>query len=503
MKFSLEISNAKKSQTCFGVPIFGVISLIGGILVMLTLGAFYSFGNIMTYMTSYMRNESSPNITYSDFIIVQSTFGMTQGITMPILGYLNLWIGEKMSILLGGTIYSLGCILTYFTIHEQLWMVALTYGFISSIGQNLALIPTITTAIKWFPKNKGLAAGVIVSGYGGGSFIFNQVQTRFINPENFNIESSGVNEGYFTNNTLLDRLPSLLLLLGGIYFFMSLFGGLLMVQPSVEWYSDIDETSETTDFSSWRCILKRKEFYLLWISRFSLPLFTQVVGGFYKTFGLTFIYDDHFLSLVGTINSLFNCTGRLFYGFLMDRLTYKVAMSIEAISLMVLTSTLYCTSLVSGQSVGYCDEMKANLTSFESNFTTFDNITDLSGEDICGHPETTSLASKVLFSLWVWAIFFTFPGTYAMQPAVCTQTFGQKYGGMAYSLLFTADIFSNLLVAMTSKPLIEKTGFLGLFLSTSAFGILALIVTLMYPKYPSEKRTSRKGSDSKSMESNG
>ncbi|QQP56483.1 Uncharacterized protein FKW44_001164, partial [Caligus rogercresseyi] len=51
---------------------------------------------------------------------------------------------------------------------------------------NLALIPTITTAIKWFPKNKGLAAGVIVSGYGGGSFIFNQVQTRFINPENFN-----------------------------------------------------------------------------------------------------------------------------------------------------------------------------------------------------------------------------------------------------------------------------------------------------------------------------
>ena len=70
----------------------------------LSLGSFYSFGNMMTYLTSYMRwkkhakqticlrtisiclkikslidrHHGSPNLTYGDFIIVQSVWGMTQ-----------------------------------------------------------------------------------------------------------------------------------------------------------------------------------------------------------------------------------------------------------------------------------------------------------------------------------------------------------------------------------------------------------------------------------------
>jgi len=48
-------------------------------------------------------------------------------------------------------------------------------------------------------------------------------------------------------------------------------------------------------------------------------LITQTIAGFYKTFGQTFVRDDHFLSLVGAVCSLFNCSGRLFYGMLMDK----------------------------------------------------------------------------------------------------------------------------------------------------------------------------------------
>jgi len=33
----------------------GLLALFGGFLIQLTLGSFYSFGNMMTYMTSYMR----------------------------------------------------------------------------------------------------------------------------------------------------------------------------------------------------------------------------------------------------------------------------------------------------------------------------------------------------------------------------------------------------------------------------------------------------------------
>ena len=70
------------------------------------------------------------------------------------------------------------------------------------------------------------------------------------------------------------------------------------------------------------------------------------ISAFYKAFGQTFIRDDKFLSLVGSINSVFNCTGRVFYGFIMDKTAYKVSMTIEATLLITLMSTFYFTSLI-------------------------------------------------------------------------------------------------------------------------------------------------------------
>ena len=83
--------------------------------------------------------------------------------------------------------------------------------------------------------------------------------------------------------------------------------------------------------------LRRKEFYMLWVTRYSrlerridtgflrfcAVLITQSVSGFYKAFGQTFIDDDHFLSFVGAVSSVFNCSGRLFYGVLMDKSNYR------------------------------------------------------------------------------------------------------------------------------------------------------------------------------------
>ena len=57
----------------------------------------------------------------------------------------------------------------------------------------------------------------------------------------------------------------------------------------------------------------------------------------------------------------------------------------------------------------------------------------------------------MVFALWVWAIYLTFPGTYSTQPAVTTQTFGHKYGGFIYAFLFSSDIINNLLVAVLSS----------------------------------------------------
>ena len=47
------------------LPWRGVAAVLGGFLLQFTMGAFYSFGNMSTYMTSYMRQHGSPDITYT------------------------------------------------------------------------------------------------------------------------------------------------------------------------------------------------------------------------------------------------------------------------------------------------------------------------------------------------------------------------------------------------------------------------------------------------------
>ena len=94
-------------------------------------------------------------------------------------------------------------------------------------------------------------------------------------------------------------------------------------------------------------------------------MLSNVVSAYYKAFGQTFIRDDQFLSMVGAITSVFNCSGRVLYGLVMDRWAYKVSMSLEAVLLILLMSTFYLTSLIGvpGDMEPVCAELVSNLTS--------------------------------------------------------------------------------------------------------------------------------------------
>ena len=57
----------------------------------------------------------------------------------------------------------------------SLWSVVFSFGVLSSVGQNLAILPTLTIPMAWFPERRGLVSGLVVSGFGAGAFAFNQV----------------------------------------------------------------------------------------------------------------------------------------------------------------------------------------------------------------------------------------------------------------------------------------------------------------------------------------
>ena len=133
-------------------------------------------------------------------------------------------------------------------------------------------------------------------------------------------------------------------------------------------------------------------------------MLSNVVSAYYKALGQTFIRDDQFLSMVGAITSVFNCSGRVLYGLVMDRWAYKVSMSLEAVLLILLMSTFYLTSLIGvpGDMEPVCAELVSNLTS----------ATTATSTSLPCVPEElpTSLTTKLVYAAWVWAIYLTFPG---------------------------------------------------------------------------------------------
>ena len=81
------------------------------------------------------------------------------------------------------------------------------------LGTALSYTPPLGVAMRWFPKSKGLVNGIIVGGFGLGAFIFNQIQTAYLNPNNKELDDGK----FFTDDQILNRVPSVFLMLGAMY----------------------------------------------------------------------------------------------------------------------------------------------------------------------------------------------------------------------------------------------------------------------------------------------
>ena len=121
----------------------------------------------------------------------------------------------------------------------------------------------------------------------------------------------------------------------------------------------------------------------------------QFINTMYKAFGQQFIRDDHFLAFVGSIASIFNAGGRLFWGNLFDKTSFRVCINL-------LSGLLSILMLSFGLSQYY--------------------------------------QSKFLFFIWVISIFFTFSGIFVIFPTACAQVFGRTHAGTIYGILFTAPV---------------------------------------------------------------
>ncbi|CAG0918154.1 unnamed protein product [Notodromas monacha] len=460
----------------------GLFVVLGGFLIHLSLGSVYSFGNLTTYLTSYLNKRTDPGWTYEKSTWIFSASMMGLGGFMVLGGYMNLKLGPRITAIVGCSLAT-----SYKKWHIQ------------------------CDLDQWFPDKRGLVTGIIVGGFGLGSFVATPIQTAILNPENFSVDPGS---RFFTEDAVLDRVPYVFLILGCMYACLQFVGCLCLTNPPekktpvvINYQSADGEAGESLEMleakqnleveekrdASMRPkqVLCAREFYMLWFTF----LFNQGVVGYintmYKAFGQTFISNDRFLSTVGAVASICNSLGRIVWGALGDRFHYKTLMLIMTGVLGVLVLTFKLTEY--GGEIMYAIWVVASqaLQSLIAGFLT---------AKLGSNAVLYVTASFPFLSFLITAFYHKEPTPEKTLMLIMTGVLGvlvltfklTEYGGeIMYAIWVVA---SQALQSLIAGFLTAKLGSNAVLYVTASFPFLSFLITAFYHKEPTpEKVRSRMG----------
>ncbi len=113
----------------------------------------------------------------------------------------------------------------------DIWLFIALYGILGGIGNGMSYMIPLVCTWEYFPKRRGLVTGIIVSGYGLGSFISAQGSTLLVNPESKNA-TIVINEDlrYFTWD-VASRVPSMMRTLCAIWTVLTVSAVILISRP--------------------------------------------------------------------------------------------------------------------------------------------------------------------------------------------------------------------------------------------------------------------------------
>lgn len=489
-------------------PPRGLAALLGGFIIHFSLGTLFTHGNISTYVISYVHNYSHPrNLDGGTTAWLYGASVMGQGASMFAGGLLELKIGPRYTALLGSVVMSAGVMLSAVAIKVSFWLLLFTYGIMFGVGSGIAYIAPIVCALRWLPKWKGVANGVVVSGVGLGGLLFDLAQTRYVNPANRETVLTAEGDSVFIDAGVLGRVPYSFLIFGGVYMTMQLIGCVLLTNPtrpkrrprsdnarghhgstssagassvatdtssyinpessvlSVEVgvafapnpgvavaspraaeeegveLEMLPERAEDEETSGWTTniissvtplkMLKTLNFYHLWMVFVLNLIGLTCIITMYKMFGQTVINDDLFFATTGSVASIFNFAGRLFWGFAADFFTFKLAIVCLCAVTTVLALTFY----------------------------------------------TITLGVKAIFFIWVCAVFFCVGGIFVLFATGVARSYGPKYFGVNYGLFFSAQLVVGVVSSVLSASTVDWPTF---FFVASVFSGLAFVLMMFF-----------------------
>ena len=181
-------------------------------------------------------------------------------------------------------------------------------------------------------------------------------------------------------------------------------------------------------------VIRTPKFYHLWVMFLLAGFSVNFISTLYKVFGLSFIDDDQFLAVVGSTSSILNCAGRIVWGLIADRFSFKFSLVFQSAVMTIFLSTFYATIVL----------------------------------------------GKSAFFIWVCVIFFCVGGNFSLFPTAMALSFGPKYMSINYGLLFTSQVSSGIVAAVLFTTLQRLLDWDGTIFLATGISLAGFLVTLAF-----------------------
>ncbi len=273
--------------------------VVGGLSMNLALGTLYAWSIFVAPLEKEFgwKRAQTSNV----FTIAVVVFALT----FILAGRLQDKFGPFWISLTGGVLVSLGFFLCAYT--HSLNYLYVCFGVINGLGNGFGYATPIPVMAKWFPDKRGLAVGLAVAGYGGGSAIFGPLANLKLIPA----------YGVHTTFTIL----------GAIFLVMTVLGAFLLQNPPAGYKpkgwtpAPASKAAATTYEFSPSQVLQTPTFYFMWVAyalgcSAGLMVISQLVP-FAKSVGIASTAIATMGLVVGAVG---NASGRILSGWMSDAL---------------------------------------------------------------------------------------------------------------------------------------------------------------------------------------
>jgi OFA family oxalate/formate antiporter-like MFS transporter len=156
-----------------------VVAVSAGFLTMLVFGSIYTFGALTPYISSYLYyHEDATTSTALSILFTSTLFLINVGtfISTMFLSHVSNRLLSILAVVAMSSSVFISSFMTKFV--GYIFFYGLTYGFSIGVGY----FPPVKNAYLHLPTKKGICSGIIMSGFGLGSALFNIIILELINP---------------------------------------------------------------------------------------------------------------------------------------------------------------------------------------------------------------------------------------------------------------------------------------------------------------------------------